>query len=283
MAKRKDKDIADAQEVLRAVALYGGAVDGLIGPLTRKAIQASEAGQEVDKRWSEKRRAVAAMQRELAGLGFPAGKVDGLRGPLSNAALAKFRSAKSEAATPNSITAAHNEPDLSGITGPDFTVPRRRDFSAMLKAYGQPGDGNRRNTAGKVILPFPFVIAWDKSKRVSSFSAHEKAAPVFQSIFEQAAKHYGEDAFRKMGLDLFGGCYNGRMMRGSGTQWSTHAWGVAVDLDPERNQLKWNKNRASFGAPAYDDFWRIVEAHKCVSLGRARDYDWMHFQLAKED
>jgi hypothetical protein len=68
-------------------------------------------------------------------------------------------------------------------------------------------------------------------------------------------------------------------MRG-GTALSMHAWGIAVDLDPINNQLRWGKDRASFARPEYLPFWKIVEAHGATSLGRAKNYDWMHFQFA---
>ena len=83
----------------------------------------------------------------------------------------------------------------------------------------------------------------------------------------------------RLGLDLFGGCFNYRPMRG-GTALSMHSWGIAYDGDPERNQLRWGRDRAEFAKPAFDPFWAIVEAHGAVSLGRARNYDWMHFQFA---
>ena len=69
-------------------------------------------------------------------------------------------------------------------------------------------------------------------------------------------------------------------MRG-GSAWSIHSWGAAVDLDPDNNQLRWGKNKASFAKPAYENFWKIVENEGWVSLGRERNYDWMHFQAAK--
>jgi hypothetical protein len=32
--------------------------------------------------------------------------------------------------------------------------------------------------------------------------------------------------------------------------------------------------------PAYEPFWKFVEEEGAVSLGRARNYDYQHFQCA---
>jgi len=69
-------------------------------------------------------------------------------------------------------------------------------------------------------------------------------------------------------------------MRGSSTKWSIHSWGAAIDLDPNKNALKMTDKEATFAKPDYRDFWKIVESEGWVSLGRARNYDWMHFQAA---
>lgn len=150
-------------------------------------------------------------------------------------------------------------------------------FSQMTAFYGEAGGADC--TAGRVRLPFPFVIAWDKTQRITRFSCHKLLAAPLTEIFSDAADHYGEKEFRRLRLDRFGGCFNYRPIRG-GTALSTHAWGAAVDLDPERNQLKWGKDRASLARPEYEPFWKIVEAHGAVSLGRKRNFDWMHFQFA---
>lgn len=150
----------------------------------------------------------------------------------------------------------------------------------MNAMFGKPGSAQA--TAGRCALPIPFVLAWDKGQKITSFACNSVAAPVFEAIFQEAVRHYGEAAYRRLRLDLFGGCYANRVMRGSSTTISTHAWGVAVDLDPEKNQLKWSRSRASFARPDYEPFWAIVEGHGATSLGRVRDYDWMHWQLCNE-
>ena len=68
-------------------------------------------------------------------------------------------------------------------------------------------------------------------------------------------------------------------MRG-GSAWSVHTWGAALDFDPENNQLRWNRSRARFARPEYERWWRFWEEEGFVSLGRARDFDWMHVQAA---
>lgn len=92
--------------------------------------------------------------------------------------------------------------------------------------------------------------------------------------------HYGLPAVRQLGLDLYGGGYALRDKRGGSTP-STHAWGIAFDFDPDHNQLKWSDARARFAQPDYAAWWQCWEAEGWVSLGRTRNYDWMHVQAAR--
>jgi len=158
---------------------------------------------------------------------------------------------------------------------PMFDAP---DYADLVKVFGPPG--GKAASSGRVHLPFAFPLAWDTTQRAMSYACHTKAAPVFTSIFAQAARHYGEKEFRRLRLDLFGGCYSDRPMRGSSKR-STHAWGIAWDIDPIRNKLKWGRDRAALAGESYVPFWNIVESHGAVSLGRTRNFDWMHFQLCK--
>jgi hypothetical protein len=57
---------------------------------------------------------------------------------------------------------------------------------------------------------------------------------VLGSIWIESGKR--QSIIHDWGMDLFGGAYNYRLMRGS-SKLSTHAWGCAVDFDPARNGL----------------------------------------------
>ena len=99
-----------------------------------------------------------------------------------------------------------------------------------------------------------------------------------RAVLERVQDHYG-DQISELGLDMWGGCYNKRKMRG-GSRWSTHSWGIAIDWDPSRNQLKWKANQANFAKPEYDIWWKLWEDEGFTSLGRAKNYDYMHVQAA---
>jgi hypothetical protein len=157
------------------------------------------------------------------------------------------------------------------------TWPRQTQ-AELTRFFGPPGSA--ACTTGKVDLPFPFLLAWDNSQKLLKFSCHQLVEKPLEAIFAEAARHYGEREFRRLGLDQFGGCYNYRAKRGASSL-STHAWGIAVDLDPLHNGLRTRAPKARLSGAAYVPFWNIVEAQGAVSLGRARNMDWMHFQFAR--
>ncbi len=252
---------------------YKGDIDGDAGPMTMKAVDIIEhnGGFKWDG-WSKSRRLIAAAQVVLTALGYEPGTIDGLEGNNTREALTSFQT-KEVTGKPVLI---------ERIPGPDYAPtagqsewPLQRDMDSF---YGKPG--NVECTAGKCFLPFPFQIAWDASQHVTSVSCHRKVATALTGIFKETANHYGRDLMEAYGLMLFGGCYSLRKMRG-GSSWSVHAYGAAVDIDPDNNQLRWGRDRARFAKEEYQPFWKIVEAHGAVSLGRAANMDWMHFQFAR--
>jgi len=149
----------------------------------------------------------------------------------------------------------------------------KQDYTSMVNFYGPVGENMTQ-----LELPYAMKLAWDTGTIVKKISCNQKCAKAIYSIFEKTLNVYGKD-IPKLRLELFGGCVNVRKMRG-GSSWSIHSWGAAVDMDPDNNQLKWGKDRASFAKPVYNDYWKIVEAEGATSLGRSRNFDWMHFQFA---
>jgi hypothetical protein len=123
-------------------------------------------------------------------------------------------------------------------------------------------------------------LAWDKRHVVDKISVHELVHNSAERVFHQIHEAYGHEQIKSLRLDLFGGSLNVRKMRG-GNSYSMHAWGIAIDFDPERNQLRWGSDKAVMAKPAYSAFWDMWEAEGWVSLGRSRNYDWMHVQAAR--
>ena len=147
----------------------------------------------------------------------------------------------------------------------------------LIAKYGQPGDPDQLTT---IDLPYPMRIAWDLTKTVTKISCHKLIADNLKAVFDELLSYYGIDAIKELGIDLFGGCVNVRLMRGSKTKWSRHSWGTAIDLDPSRNQLKENHTTARFARPEYKPMIDIFYKHGFVGLGREQDRDWMHFEVA---
>jgi len=120
-------------------------------------------------------------------------------------------------------------------------------------------------------------IELDKKTTVKKMMCHKLVAEKFKAIFAEILEVYGLEKIQELGIDVFGGCFNFRKMRG-GNDYSTHSWGIAVDLDPERNKLKETSKTARFARPEYKPMIDIFYKHGFVSLGREGNFDWMHFQ-----
>lgn len=150
------------------------------------------------------------------------------------------------------------------------------DEEIILK-YGQPGDPTQLTI---IKLPYPMRIAWDLTKSVTRIQCHQLIADQLLAVFNDLLIHYGFAELQRLGIDLFGGCVNVRLMRGSKTKWSRHSWGIALDLDPERNKLKESHKTARFARPEYKPMIEIFYKHGFFSLGKERNYDFMHFEIS---
>ena len=228
-----------------------------------KVLQKGDFGEEV-KQW----------QLFLQSAGYKIPYVDGAFGPATEKETLKFQVNNGLVAdgvvgpkTWGFITNVSNNTPLSQKWP-------KQNYNSMVNFYGPVGENQTR-----IELPYKLKLAWDKNVTLNKITCHEKVAKSVYTIFEKTLNGYGEKGIVKLKLDIFGGCLNVRKMRG-GSAWSIHSWGAAIDLDPDNNQLRWSKEKATFGKEAYVPFWEIVESEGWTSLGRERNYDWMHFQAA---
>jgi type 1 glutamine amidotransferase len=147
----------------------------------------------------------------------------------------------------------------------------------LIAKYGKATIGGEKYLV-TIDLPYPMRLAWDIKTTVTKMRCHKLVADKFKAVFNEILSTYGLAKIQELGIDLFGGCFNYRKMRG-GNAWSTHSWGVAIDLDPVRNQLKETSKTARFARPEYKQMIDIFYKHGFVSLGREKNFDWMHFQI----
>lgn len=81
-----------------------------------------------------------------------------------------------------------------------------------------------------ISLPFPLPLAWDKSRSVERMTCHKLLGQTFADVFARI-----QSANLQSAITSFGGCFSFRPQR-TGTKLSTHAWGIAIDLNPESNE-----------------------------------------------
>jgi len=268
-------DLKEIQTRLAGLSLYGGAIDGIFGPLTARAIHAllAASGAVGWRAWPANRLLVAARQALCIRDGIDAGPIDGLPGPQTRYAIEVYLArARGSLEAETWREDAQTQPPLAHPPTAARAWPRQNECSRF---FGRIGENQTR-----LAFPYPMRIAWDTETIVRSTLCHEKVHDAAGRVLARTLDHYGQTQIRALGLDLFGGCLNVRRMRGAGA-WSMHAWGIAFDFDPERNQLRWGRDRARFASPIYDRWFDLWEEEGAISLGRARNFDWMHVQFAR--
>lgn len=264
----------DVQRLLTAAGYYKAGIDGDIGPKTLQAVDKviTNNATKVPSRMNDRRRLVAAAQLILDAAGFEPGPVDGYSGHNTyeafNAWAYEREHDKREVLERDDDTLTQPVEQPRAAT----TWPRQRDTTSF---YGPVGTNQTR-----IRLPYAMPLAWNTKQKVKSMLCHERVADAMEGVFTRTLDHYGLARVRTLRLDQFGGCLNVRKMRG-GSAYSMHSWGIAVDLDPANNSLRWGRDLAKFAHKDYDAFWRIVEDAGAISLGRLRNFDWMHFQFAR--
>ena len=147
----------------------------------------------------------------------------------------------------------------------------------IIAKYGKPDDDGSDYLV-TINLPYPMRIAWDTKTTVTKMRCHKLAAPTFLNFFNTLLKEYGLVKIKELGIDLFGGCFMFRKMRG-GTDYSRHCWGIAIDLDPARNDLKTTWKSSQFAKPEYKKLIEIAYSCGLLNYGVEKGFDAMHFEM----
>lgn len=251
------------QRALASKGFYTGAIDGDLGTKSQAAVDWALSLDNIKnyRTWNYARRFVAYQQIMLHDMGFSPGAIDGLAGPDTLYALEKY----------------HNS--LRDTSAPDEEQPAQRmqwpTQAQVPKFYGAIGSG-----LGTISLPYAMRIAWDKETVINSFKMHSKVIESATRVFKRIRQIYSPAEISMHGFDLWSGCFNPRPMRG-GTRPSMHSWGIAIDFDGDRNQLHWGRDKAYLAREECKDFLDCWEEEGWVSLGRERNFDWMHVQAAR--
>jgi len=263
----------ELQSRLKDLGLFAGIVDGKLEADSVIALDAllNFGSVNAPRSWKRARRILAAKQLICRQDGIEVGAIDGLMGPQTAFAFEVYDARRQ--GKPDPVVTARQRRVPTSVPGEVVSPwPRQADVEAF---YGSIG-GNQIGLS----LPYPMKIAWDTRKVINRFPIHEKVHDSAWRCLEQIARKYNASAREALGLDQFGGCLDVRRMRG-GTAWSMHSWGIAIDFDPLRNSLHSNRGNARLAQPDCHAFWEIWEAEGWLSLGRARDFDWMHVQAAR--
>lgn len=122
--------------------------------------------------------------------------------------------------------------------------------SILLKKFGSPSV-NGYPYLTSIQVPFPMEISWKKGMYVNSFTCNYLIKNNLSSVFQSILKEYGSKKIVELGINIYGGCFNYRKI-GNSDKWSMHAWGLAIDLDPERNSYNQTSLTAQFAKKEYE-------------------------------
>jgi len=256
------ESILFAQSAMKRAHIYDGPIDGVLNDAMGAAVVTLA---EIKNSWLLARKVVAYLQK-IAGL--KGNDIDGHWGPQTEAAYTTMVYRKLYSV---SEPTWRPEDRLVLDTWPSYA----NNEDAVNAFYGQPGTNLK-----KLVPPYAHFLSWDPGKRVTGISCNTKVHDSLGRVLTKVLGIYGASVIERLRLDQFGGCFNKRLMRG-GTRWSTHSWGIALDYDPNNNRLKWGADKASFSRPEYQPWWECWEEEGWVSLGRSKNFDWMHVQAAR--
>jgi hypothetical protein len=249
---------ADAERA--AISAYNHGVAGVLADIRHGGMGAVDAGT-AHHNYSADVLARAAFYRQQA---FGSGAPAALNYVLDDAAPAAVADVLAAAPSP--------WPKEGSPTLDVFFGPIEVDADGALQTGWE--DAHLTN----VICPWPLTLAWDQSKRTSSIRCNKKVADSLHQILGAIWDAYDRDysAISRARMHLYGGCFEFRRKRGlSGL--SMHAYGAAVDFDPDGNPMYLPGQPVDIHMPS-----PVVDIFKAAGWKWGNDFsgrkDPMHFQ-----
>lgn len=265
-------DNKSIQRSLQIMDFYQGPIDGFLGPLSNASISSAlikHLGVGTTK-WGHARREIAYQQLMMHLIGISVGTMDGIVGPLTQQAIVEWQDRLRDVPGPPTP----RTPDGIVIQPGDKPTVRWPNQASVPQFYGPLGQNQV-----KVTPPYQLYL-YDSRTKVHTISLHTKVAASAERVLKKVAEIYSPAQINTLRLNRYFGSLNVRKMKG-GKSWSMHSWGIALDFDANYNQLRWGRDRAAFAKPIYDQWWAAWEHEGWLSLGRERNYDYMHVQAAR--
>mgnify|MGYP001553412512 CR=1 FL=1 len=147
---------------------------------------------------------------------------------------------------------------------------------------GSPAESQDWKSGNLVMvnLPWRAHAAWDRKVAITALQVHRSAAPslvrALNTIWLQTGHNQAE--IDRLGLSAIGGGFNYRPVR-DGVKLSAHAYGCAVDFDPDRNALGDTSPNFALAENRY-----VIDAFREEGWawgGQWRRPDGMHFQAGR--
>jgi hypothetical protein len=144
------------------------------------------------------------------------------------------------------------------------------DVHAFVDASGQLSPEWASEYLGLAELPFSLPLSWNPAVSVNRMTCHKLLIPTFEQVF---ATIQGWGLPGK--ITSFGGCFEFRAQKRNAAKLSTHAWGIAIDINPLENE---QGTAGNMDASVIDVFREVGFEWGGDWPGRAKDP--MHFQFA---
>jgi len=200
-----------------------------------------------------------AVQAHLATLGMNPGAVDGFWGPRSQAAYDSYMRSK------QAIGQTSQRVLLSSMEA--------------IAIFGTPGI-EVESQLTSIKPAYHMVLDWAPDIAVRSIRVHRKLAELLSTALHRIRAAYTDGQLDGLGLRRFAGVYNHRKVT-SGTVWSKHAFGIAIDLFPAGNSYSTEWESAHFSRSEYDALHLAFEDQGFINLGKVIHKDAMHFEITR--